>query len=254
MKKLIFVLTLFVSSVSLGAQGQDANVQAQQPLRVAVDSFTPPFVMEGANHQLFGFDISMMDYLCRHLQRRCIFVPMPFEQILQSVEMGKVDAAVSALTITSARATRVNFSLPYLLSNSRFLTTSDKAKQPFGLESLNNRTFGVEEGTIFPTVINLLGVRNPTINEYQDAPTLIDALQSDKIDYALMDDPSAMYWQAASTGILAVVGQPFSYGFGFGIAINPKATDLLQDINKALVDYQNSKEFKRDYGKYIAHF
>jgi polar amino acid transport system substrate-binding protein len=248
MKIIIFLLSVLAFSPSL------FSAQDTIPLRVGIDSFTPPFVMEGANRQYFGFDISMMEYICKHIQRRCIFIPLNFEQIFNAVEKGEVNTAVSALTITSARATRVNFSIPYLLSASRFLGSSEWAKQPFGLAVLHNRRIGVEKGTIFPAVIEALGVRNPKIIEYADAPTLIDALQTGKIDFVLIDDPSAIYWQSQSSGKLRVLGQGFTYGFGFGIAINPREIDLLREINQALVSYQNSKEFKRDYGKYIAHF
>ncbi|WED43682.1 transporter substrate-binding domain-containing protein [Legionella cardiaca] len=248
MKRLLsFVLYLSVFfNPSLFAQGE--------PLRVGIDTFTPPFVMQGANMQLFGFDISMMEYICRYMKRNCVFVPLDFNNIFNAVETKQVDVAVSALTITAERASRVLFSSPYLLGNSRFIGPSALAKEKFGLQLLNNHTIGIEEGTIFPNVINSLGVRNPKIVTFKDAPHLIDALQSNDIDIALMDAPSAMYWQSQSSGILSVLGEPFPYGFGLGIAINRNEVDLLNNINQALIAYQNSPDFKKDYDKFIASF
>ncbi|KTC86296.1 transporter substrate-binding domain-containing protein [Legionella brunensis] len=225
-----------------------------EPLRVGVDTFTPPFIMEGANSQLFGFDISMMKYICNSIHRSCVFVPTDFDKIFDSLEARQIDVAVSAITITPERATRVNFSIPYLLSHSRFIGPSKLAKEHFSLQLLNDHTIGVEQGTIFPAVINAMGVRNPTIETFKDAPTLIDALQNGDVDIALMDDPSAMYWQSQSSGLLSVLGEPFSTGFGLGIAINRNEVDLLTTINQAIVQYQDSANFKQDFDKYIAHF
>ncbi|MDI9818168.1 MULTISPECIES: transporter substrate-binding domain-containing protein [unclassified Legionella] len=246
MKILYFILCLFISCGSSHAQGE--------PLRVAVDSFMPPFVMEGANRQLFGFDISMMEHICRTLQRNCIFNPMPFKELLRAVELKTVDVAVSAITITSERATRVNFSLPYLLSQARFIAPDRLAREPFSLQLLHERSIGVEEATVFPAVIRALGIRNPRIREFSESTLMIDALQAGKIDLALMDNPSAMYWQAQSSGHLHAVGEPFAFGFGFGIAVHLNEIELLQDINRALIQYQNSEDYKREFHKYIAHF
>ncbi|KTD18856.1 putative amino acid ABC transporter, periplasmic binding protein [Legionella lansingensis] len=246
MKILFLLISLLVfSPPSL------STAQEELLLRVGIDSFTPPFVMEGANRQFFGFDISMMQYICQMIKRRCVFVSLPFEELIPAVEIGKVDVAVSALTITSERVARVNFSSPYLLSLSRFLGPSQLATKNFGLHSLNDQRIGIEKGTVFPAVINALGIKNPKIIEFEDAPHLIDALQAGKVDLVLLDAPSAMYWQMQSSGRFSVLGNAFAYGFGFGIAITPQEPELLQVINKALALYMNSKEFKREYGKYI---
>ncbi|WP_040916294.1 transporter substrate-binding domain-containing protein, partial [Legionella tunisiensis] len=70
MKIIGLVLSLIIGITSpLHAQGE--------PLRIAVDTFAPPFVMESAHNQLYGFDIAMMQSLCRIMQRTCQFVPVP---------------------------------------------------------------------------------------------------------------------------------------------------------------------------------
>ncbi|KTD13391.1 transporter substrate-binding domain-containing protein [Legionella jamestowniensis] len=248
----IFILFFFFITSLHATQG--APQPAPLPLRIAVDTFTPPFIMEGANSQLFGFDISMMKYICQEIQRTCVFVPMQFDTIFTSLETGRVDVAVSALTITPERSNRILFSLPYLLSHARFLSRKELANTPFTLQLLHNRRIGIEEGTIFPAVINSLGIRDAKIVTFGEAPNLIDALQAGKIDLALLDNPSAMYWQAQSSGLLKALGEPFNYGFGLGIAVSRNNAELLNQINQALIKFQNSKAFKREFEKYIAHF
>lgn len=247
MKILGLILSLVIGVISpLHSQGE--------PLKIAVDTFAPPFVMESANQQLYGFDIAMMESICHILQRTCQFEPVPFEEIFNAVETRKADVGVSAIIITAERASRVNFSLPYLLSYARFLGPQKWAGQPFRLQLLSDQTVGVSEGTIFPEVVKTLGIPNVKMVKFDRLDFMIEALQEGKINFALMDDPTALYWQSQSSGTLTVVGEPFIYGFGLGIAVNRGETDLLQAINKALLQYQNSEEFKLNYQKYIAHF
>lgn len=244
--KMIFIALLALMNISFS--------HAQDSIRVGVDPFTPPFVMQGGSKQLYGFDIAMMEYICRTMHRSCVFVPLHVKELVPAVAAKKVDAAVSVITVTAERLAQVNFSSPYLLSQARFLGPANLAHQPFNLNLLNGRSIGVAKGTIFPLVINSLGIKTTRIDAYEDYPSLIDALQAGKIDLVLTDSPTAMYWQAQSFKRLSVLGQPFTFGFGFAIAVNRNEPTLLQDINKALEQYQKSEAFKRDYNSYIASF
>ena len=94
------------------------------PLKIGIDGFLPPFAMQGKNNENYGFDVEMMNSLCKIMKRDCEFHTMKFAQLLPAVENGQVDVALSYITITPERSKRVNFSTPYLLSYSRFLAKS----------------------------------------------------------------------------------------------------------------------------------
>jgi ABC-type amino acid transport substrate-binding protein len=221
------------------------------PLKVAVDPVNPPFIMRGSNNQFFGFDISMMEYICKTLQRPCQFIPIKFDKILDEVSKKNVDVASSSITITAERARIVNFSLTYLSSKARFIGPKKFAQQVFDLALLNNRTIGITEGSIFTDFIKKKGIVDPTIISYSNSNNLIEALNQEEIDFGLMDEPTSFYWQSLSEQKFSVLGPSFSYGFGLGIAVNKDDIALLQSINECLLKYQESKEFKENYQAYI---
>jgi polar amino acid transport system substrate-binding protein len=224
------------------------------PLTVAIESYNPPFE-QGTKEAIYGYDIDMINYLCKTIQRTCQFKVMKFEQILDAVANKQVDMAVSAITITAERAKIVNFSMPYLLSYSRFLTNHSKEnKGAFSLSLLKDKKIGVVEGSIFPEQIKQMGIINPSINSYSSTENLLEALSKNDIDFILLDNPSAVYWEANSTGAFTAVGIPYIYGFGLGIAINSSEKDLLNSINNALLQYQNSKLYKQNYDTYLKPF
>ena len=69
-----------------------------------------------------------------------------------------------------------------------------------------------------------------------------------------MDAFTADYWQTQSNNVIITLGKPFTYGYGFGIAVNPNEPALLKDLNEALLKYQNNGEFQKDYNTYLRVF
>lgn len=228
---------------------------ANKPLNIGVTRFIPPFVMQGANNEKYGFDVDMMISLCKIMHRDCKFHTMQFNQLIPAILDKKVDLAVSFITITPKRSELVKFSIPYLLSYSRFLSkhSTKEIKVPFSLKSLDNQKIGVVKGTIFAEQIHKMKITNPIIKNYQALEPLLEALSKKEVDFILVDNPTAIYWEANSSGKLSVVGAPYMYGYGVGIAVNPQDKNLLASINKALIDYNSSDDFKNNYDKYIPH-
>jgi polar amino acid transport system substrate-binding protein len=228
---------------------------AGPPLNVGIESFSPPFVMQGANKEIYGFDIDMMNYVCETINRTCQYRVMKFDELLTAVANKQIDVATSSITITSERSQIVDFTIPYLLSYSRFLTNQNAiANQKFSLDLLKGKRIGIETGTIFVDQIRDMGIKDPIISYYPQDEALLEALRDGKVDYVLLDNPTALYWEANSSGSFRVIGQPYMYGYGFGIAVNSTEKPLLQQINQALLKFQGSKEFTDVYNRYLEEF
>lgn len=228
---------------------------AGEPLNVGIDGFTPPFVMQGSNKEFYGFDIDMINSLCKIMQRTCNFVPMKFEKLLTAVEEQKVDLAVSSITITAERSQKMGFSNPYLSSYSRFLTNqTDEAQQAFSLQLLKDKKIGVVVATVFKDQIKDMGIINPTVIEYPNTEVMLEDLRKGNVDYVLFDNPTALYWAANSSGAFIVIGKPLVYGYGLGIAVNKEESYLLPSINQALQQYEQSSEYQLSYKRYLAEF
>ncbi|KTD73889.1 transporter substrate-binding domain-containing protein [Legionella tucsonensis] len=245
MIRLVLIAFICFTS-SLCAQGE--------PLNVGVESFDPPFVMQGNHNQVFGFDVDMMNSLCKIMNRTCVFHVMRFNQLIDAVINQKVDVAVSSITITTERAQIVNFSLPYLQSFSRFLERASNTKELFSLNLLNTKKIGLETGTVFLDQLKEMGVQNPNVKYYTGIQEQLAALSGGKVDIILMDNSTAVYWASNSANTFRLIGPRYMYGYGYGIVVNPADSDLLTKLNQALVQYQNSKEFKHNYNKYLYQF
>ena len=228
-------------------------VQAKNPpLRIAISKMAPPYVMQGKK-QLYGFDVALMDYICATIKRDCQYQLMSFSELLPAVVNKATEIAIGSITITPERAEQVSFSLPYLISQSRFIGLKKLAKDPLSLAVLKNSKIGIKTGSIFGQQLQIMGVANPTIVSYKMDEDLIQALITGSIDLALIDEPAALYWQNNSSEQLEVLGKPYPYG-SLGIAVNPADPALLQAINQSILQYQNNGQFTKNYKMYIEYF
>lgn len=242
----IVLLSIFFWTTSALAAGE--------LLKVGIVNYNPPFVMHEGSNRVYGFDIDMINSVCKIIERTCQFQVMRFDQLLDAVNDKTIDIAVSDITITPERAQRVSFSLPYMLSKSMFLEKTQSIDQPFSLEALSNKKIGISTGSVFENQIIAMGIKNPTIKQYQRTNDLLEALSSGSVDYILIDAPTAHFWEANSGGDFKTFGKELEYGNGIGIALSPDNNELLEQINNALLQYQNSPDFKASYDRYFSHF
>ncbi|MCW8399785.1 transporter substrate-binding domain-containing protein [Legionella sp. PATHC038] len=245
MTRLILIAFICFTS-SLFAQGETLNV--------GIESFDPPFVMQGTRNEAYGFDVDMMNSLCKIMNKTCVFHVMRFDRLIDAVINNKLDIAISSITITNERAKIVNFSLPYLLSYSRFLEKQSNSKETFSLNLLNSKKIGLETGTVFLDQLREMGVNNPNIKEYSGIEDQLAALSRGDVDIILLDNATAIYWASNSSDAFKLIGPPYMYGSGYGIVINPAKPNLLTEVNEALVKFQNSDEYKQNYNKYLLEF
>lgn len=235
-----------------------ASVYAEEkPLKIGIGRYYPPFIMQGADDEHFGFDIEVMTNVCNIMHRECSFHVMRFRELLPAINRNEIDLAINAISITPERLKIVSFSNPYLLSYSRFLTNQNYAKKQFSLDLLNGKRIGVDADSVFSQEIKEMGLINPEIVEFHgvySTEEMLEALRNKEIDFVILDNPSAVYWAANSSGEIETIGRPISYGYGLGIAIHPGDSQLVQSINNALVQYEFSGQYIKDYNKYILPF
>lgn len=220
-------------------------------LTIGVTEFYPPFVMQTANDQLFGFDISLAQRLCKILHVNCKYKPMAFEKLLPSVLLGEVDMAMSALTITHARMEMMHFSLPYMLSQGRFLVNRETKIKSFSKDFLKNKTIGVQLGTIFDEYLLSLNIKGYKLIYYKDESEQVSALIKKKVDIVALDNPNAIWWSLNTTHQTKVVGKPFKIGEGIGIAVAEKNIPYIKNINQAIVQWQKDGSFHKAYNMYF---
>jgi polar amino acid transport system substrate-binding protein len=112
MRRLVAAALTALVLLALPAAAEDLPpVPSGEPLRVAI-SEVPPFVMQDAAGHWQGISVDLWREVAQAIGRPFRFVPMPFKEVLPSLEAGDVDVAVGALTMTAERETHIDFTHP----------------------------------------------------------------------------------------------------------------------------------------------
>lgn len=219
---------------------------------VGTSSYYPPFVMKSAQGSLYGFDISLVNYICQKLNVKCQYRPMYFKQILSSVNNNEVDMGISAIVMTPARRMLTLFTTPYLVAYGGYLVKGKSTLNPDDLNALNNKRLGAQEGSVYLSFIKNLKLKNATIIQAKNKVSQIDDLMQGKVDITLMDYPSAAWWAKNSHELAKVVGKPYKIGQGRGIAVAPKNKKYIKNINEAIMAWEADGTFKKLYNMYFS--
>ncbi|MBL7481167.1 transporter substrate-binding domain-containing protein [Legionella bononiensis] len=222
-------------------------------LKIGVSHFDPPFVIQLDPTHFDGFDVSMIRYVCRTLRFDCELIAFKRDRLLDEVENGTVDLAVSDLVITDKRASKVNFSIPYLINITHVIGLKKYVKNPFIIDLLYNQKIGITDES-YQQHINTLKIKNPIVSLYGQDDEMIDALNRGKIGFAFVDTYTASYWSNNSSDLIEDFGSPLHFESLVAVAVNSKDQTLLEEINRALTQYRNSQQFITDYNKYLLFF
>jgi len=171
----------------------------------------PPFEYYDDQFQLDGFDIALMTAVGEKLGLPVEFKDYAFDGLAAALDLGEIDAAIAAITVTDEREAVVDFSDAYYYG--RGAAVARAGQEPASITAPANFAgwrVGVERGTVYESWadVNLVApgiVPEQELFAYQTANDAIGDLLQDRLDVVLLDDSAAA--SHTGSGALAVVGE-----------------------------------------------
>lgn len=246
----LFVLMFFLVISSF------ANSQ-NNPLRVGVIPQTLPYAVQGSIHHFFGFDMAVIENSCLTLKRDCEYRRMSLPEAFKALKRREIDVALGILTMSDVAPAHIKFTIPYLLVRARIIGRNNRIKHidhPYNFNFLYKKKVGIFAANNFVSDLSVVGVPTAKIVSFKNQHNLIASLSRRKIDFAILNEYSAKYWQRNSTGFLKIVGRPLRHPYKVRMMINADDQQLLEEINNSIIHYQNEGHFLADYRKYISSF
>lgn len=242
------MLRFFLSIVILCFSLQ---IRADAPkIMIGIDPGNPPFVFQiNAGDIYSGFDIDLITEICKRIQASCSFKPMPFSSYFTALQSGEIQLAIGAITITNERQQSFLFSLPYMQTNTRFITL--KQTPIDSITQLQSKKIGVINGSILVQYLNnAFGASISTIG-YPDLRGILYGLQTDEIDAAFLDDATASFWKANAFNPIKIIGPKITIGSGYGIMGLKSIKPIMDKINQALIDMEDDGTYLKIYHLYF---
>jgi polar amino acid transport system substrate-binding protein len=153
-----------------------------------------PWEFQDAQGKFVGFEIDLITEAAKRAGRTVRFENIPFNGLFSAVQSGRIQIALSSITITPKRLESLAFSQPYYDSDQSLSVL--KAAKINGLEDLAGKVAGVDTastGDMWATA-NRARYQIASISRYEGlAPAMLD-LASGRIDVYISDLPAVQYY------------------------------------------------------------
>jgi polar amino acid transport system substrate-binding protein len=255
MKKLTLRLTVFWLA---GALAGSASLSAAEPLRVGVDTRSPPWafvpgldysredatkdpaITSSQLRKLVGLDVDVAQALGRRLGVPVRFVPVAWFDLEQALIARRIDIILCAWTPRGATPSEIASSKPYaewgLLTAVR---AGDGSIRSFA-DLAGKRVGHFRSGVVGRT---LSAVSAAKLLVYDSQEKLFDDLKARVVDAVLYDSPYVL-WRVANDEAFRVVGEPLNR-LGYHAGVRAADVELLRQVQTAVEDLVSSGEARQ---------
>ncbi len=261
MKK--FLSILLASAMCLGIVGcgsNDAaktdNAQTETAFKTSQEgkliwgtnaAFEPYESMEG--DKVVGIDADIADAIAAKLGLEAQVENMDFDAIIPSVTAGKADIGLAGMTVNEERLNNVNFSEPYVEAGQAIIVKAGSEIK--SAADLKDKVIGVQRGTTGDAYVSdeANGVGAASVERYSNGPDAAQSLLADKIDAVVIDNEPAKKIVENADDLVKLEENLTSEQYAIAVAKdNP---ELLDAVNAALKEMQESGELQAILDKYL---
>lgn len=166
------------------------RIQENKELVVGTAGSMPPFNMTTREGKVIGFEPDLAEHMAKAMGVKLRLETMPFSELLDALEAGKVDMVLSSMTMTPGRNLKVAFVGPYYISGKGLLTKMETLATAADTAEIDRRApiLAVLEGSTSESFVKnaIPQATRVTAKDYDEA---VEFLFQDKVDAVIADHP-----------------------------------------------------------------
>lgn len=240
------VLTVLLTGCSSSNQGSTGGGDSAKVLKVGTDPTFAPFEFIDTQNQPTGFDVDLMKAIATDMGYTAQFENSSFDGLIPSLQAGKYDTVIAAMTITPERAESIDFSDKYVMATQ--LIAVKKGSDIKSVDDLKGKRIGVQNSTTGQTVLEEMNI---SPKKYETIPDAMNDLINGGVDAVVADSPVVLYFikQNPNANIMYIKGDfPKEY---YGIAVKKGNSELQAKLNTALKNLKTSGKYNDIYKKWF---
>ncbi len=195
-----------------------------------------PWEFQDAQGDFVGFEIDLVNEVAARLGKTVEIVNIPFNGLFSAVQSGRIDIAISSITITEKRLGSVAFAQPYY-DSAQSLTVG--AKNPASsLVDMRGKVIGVDTGATGDmwTTANQEKYGFADIRRFEGlAPAMLD-LQTGRIDGYISDIPALEYFIKGKPYFKVIerieTGERYSMMFAKSNSLAQQVDDVISELKR----------------------
>jgi polar amino acid transport system substrate-binding protein len=230
------MIRLPLAALAMAALAFAAPVEAKS-LTVGANVGNVPWEFQDANSEIVGFEVELVKEVAKRMGYDDVAIEnIPFNGLFSAVQSGRIDAAISSITITKKRLESVSFAQPYYDSDQSLSVL--KASGIEGLSGLKGKVVGVDTGStgdIYATEHEKeLGLSE--IRRFEGlSPAMLD-LAAGRVDGYISDIPAVAYYIKDKPDYAVVerikTGEQYSVMFAKDSPLVDEATKAITELKQ----------------------
>ncbi len=260
-KNTIFLALFVLVTVGMGVSvWSSIQGEGEADYVVETNAFFAPFEFY-ENREIVGVDVEIVNRVAAQMNKKIQIKNVEFDVIIDNVEAGRIaDAGAAGLTITPARAEKVNFTIPYYNSVQYVIYSRE---MPPSLrddhvvwEALEGAVLGTQIGSTGYIFIEdeiengVLAGTGTTLKGIDSHQLAADAILSHIVDYAVADELAAKFIVEKNPELAALPlyysgatrEEDYPVEESYAIAVNKERTELLEAFNAVLSEMLTENE------------
>ncbi len=249
MKKIVsIVLTaiLVLGMFTACGSSESSMTLEKGKLIMSTNAAFPPYEMTTDDGGFEGIDVEIAEAIAAKLDLELVIDDMDFDAALLAVQQNKADIVMSGVTINEERKLVMGFSDSYISSNQVILV---KEGSDVTLDNLGEQIIGTQRGTT-GYIYTSGDYGEDHVIAYDTFITAVQALINGQVDCVVLDVDPAKVFEADNDGL--VILETAYATEDYGIGLNKDNTELLEAVNKALVEMKADGTLDAIIAKYIS--
>ncbi len=256
MKKVWIILIVLALVMAAGSvQAKDWKV-----VRIGVEGAYPPFSWVTPDGELKGFDIDIARALVDAMGAEIKLVPQDWDGIIPALLARKYDAIIASMSITEERKKKVAFTNKYYNTPGKFICKKGTMKEFTRAEvskATAGKKIGVQRATIHDRFVTEQGAKNAVIKRYGTQDDAYLDLVAGRVHMLLADSVAILdgFLNKPEGQDYQFIGPDLSetkyFGEGAGIACRKQDKDLVELLNKAIVQIRADGTYKKIQDQYF---
>ena len=217
------------------------RIQAAGTIVVGTSVDYPPFEYYVDTGSIDGFDIALMDEIGRRLGVQIDYRDIAFDGLGSALQVGQIDAAIAAISVTPERQAVIGFSNVYFVGEDAILARADSNASIGTAGDLAAYKVGVQRNTVYQswvqqTLVDSGQMPADHLLAYERAEDAVRDLGEQRVDLVMLDAQPAEVETAS--GSFKLVGRGLNQQ-RLAIALPKGAASLQAEIDRVLLDLSN---------------